>query len=73
MVYAPETQSGNYFNRQERNVRSLQLVEALTVSKEHFAGQHVFKFGVDLQRSAFDGDNYSQPVEVRRQDGSLAE
>ena len=73
MVYAPQTQSGNYFSRQERNVRSLQVVEALTVSKEDFAGQHVFKFGVDLQRSGFDGDHYSQPIEVRRLDGSLAE
>ena len=73
MVYAPETQSGNYFSRQERNVHSLQVVEALTVSKEHFAGSHVFKFGVDLQRSGYDGDDYSQPVEVRRLDGSLAE
>src|SRR6478672_7923645 len=34
MVYAPQGQSGNFFNRQERNVRSLQLVEALTFSKE---------------------------------------
>jgi hypothetical protein len=73
MVYAPQAQSGHYFSRQERNVRSLQLVEALTVSNEHLAGQHVFKFGVDLQRSAFDGDDYSQPIEVRRLDGSLAE
>lgn len=73
MVYAPETQSGNYFSRQERNVHSLQVVEALTVSKEHFAGSHVFKFGVDLQKSGYDGEDYSQPIEVRRLDGSLAE
>ena len=73
MVYAPQTQSGNYFGRQKRNVHSLQLVEALTVSRENWAGQHVFKFGVDVQRSGYDGDDYSQPVEVRRLDGSLAE
>ena len=30
----PQGQSGNFFNRQERNVRSLQLVEALTISKD---------------------------------------
>ena len=30
MVYAPQGQSGNFFNRQERNVRSVQWVEALT-------------------------------------------
>ena len=43
MVYAPQGQSGNFFNRQERNVRSLQLVEALTISKDDWLGQHVFK------------------------------
>ena len=73
MVYAPQGQSGNFFNRQERNVRSLQLVEALTVSKDDWLGQHVFKVGVDLQHSRFDGDNYSQEVDVVRLDGSLAE
>jgi hypothetical protein len=73
MVYAPQTESGNYFGRQERNVHSLQLVEALTISRENWAGQHVFKIGVDVQRSGYDGDDYSQPVQVRRLDGSLAE
>ena len=66
-------QSGNFFNRQERNVHSLQFVEALTVSKDQWLGQHVFKFGLDLQHSSFDGDNYSQEVDVVRLDGSLAE
>ena len=49
MVYAPQGQSGNFFNRQERSVHSLQFVEALTVSKDGWAGQHMFKFGMDLQ------------------------
>ncbi len=72
MVYAPQGQSGHYFNREERHVHSVQVVEALTVSKD-MAGQHVFKFGVDLQRSGYDGDNFNQDVEVRRLDGTLAE
>ena len=73
MVYAPQTQSGNFFNRQERNVHSVQVVEALSISKDHWAGQHVFKFGLDLQHSAFDGDNFSHELDVARLDGSLAE
>jgi hypothetical protein len=72
MVYAPQSQSGNFFNRQERNVRSLQLVEALTLSKD-WHGQHVFKFGLDLQTSHFDGINFSHDVRSVRLDGSLAE
>ena len=73
MVYAPQGQSGNFFNRQERNVRSFQFVEALTFSKDDWLGQHVFKVGLDFQRSRFDGDHYSQQLDVVRLDGSLAE
>jgi hypothetical protein len=73
MIYAPQGQSGNFFSRQERNVKSFQAVEALTYSKEHWAGDHLFKVGADLQSSKFDGDSYSQQVDVVRLDGSLAE
>ena len=31
MVYAPETQQGSFFNDQERDVRSIQWVEALSL------------------------------------------
>jgi hypothetical protein len=72
MVFAPETQSGGFFNDQERDVRSYQWVEALSLSR-NLAGQHVFKFGADLQRSEYTGSSASRPVEVRRLDGSLAE
>jgi hypothetical protein len=72
MVYAPDTQSGGYFNDQERDVRSYQWVEALSLSK-NLHGQHVFKFGADLQRSEYNGISLSRPVEIRRLDGSLAE
>ena len=73
MTYAPQGQSGNFFNRQERNVRSIQLVDALTFSKDAWLGQHVFKVGVDLQHSRFDGINYSQQLDLVRLDGSIAE
>lgn len=73
MVYAPQSQGGDFFGHQERDVRSLQVVEALTVSKDDWAGQHIFKAGIDVQHSRFDGESYSQTLEVRRLDGSLAE
>jgi len=73
MVYSPDGQRGNFFNSQQRNVSSVQLVEALSVSKDDWLGQHVFKFGADLQRSRFDGFNFSHQVDVVRLDGSLAE
>ena len=73
MFYSPQGQSGNFFNRQERHVRSLQFVEALTFSRSHWMGEHVFKTGLDIQYSRFDGENFSQQVDVVRLDGTLAE
>ena len=73
MVYAPETQQGSFFNDQERTVTSLQWIETLAVTVDRLHGQHLFKFGLDLQDSSYDGTSSSRPVEIRRLDGSLAE
>jgi Carboxypeptidase regulatory-like domain len=72
MIYSPQTQRGSFFNDQEREVQSRQLVEALSVSRT-WRGEHVLKFGTDWQWSKFTGFSASRPVEVRRLDGSLAE
>jgi hypothetical protein len=73
MVYAPETQRGSFFNDQQREVHSVQWIQALTVQRDNWHGQHVFKVGLDLQYSGYKGDSTSRPVEIRRLDGSLAE
>ena len=73
MVYAPETQSGGFFNDQDRDVTSVQWVEALSLSRDMWRGQHVFKFGTDLQWTRYGGTSTSRPVEIRRLDGTLAE
>lgn len=73
MIYTPETQRGGFFNDQERDVSSVQLVEALSVSVDTPRGSHVFKFGLDFQNSHYDGSSVSRPVEIRRLDGSLSE
>jgi len=38
-----------------------------------YRGEHVFKLGLDVQRSDYGGESLSRPVEIRRADGSLAE
>lgn len=73
MVYMPQTQSGSFFNDQERDVASQQWIEALSLSHKLGRGEHVFKTGIDVQRSQYDGFSFSRPVEIRRLDGSLAE
>jgi hypothetical protein len=73
MVFAPDAQGGGFFNDQEREVTSVQWVEALSLSHDFAGGQHVLKFGADLQRSSYLGESASRPVEIRRLDGTLAE
>jgi hypothetical protein len=73
MVYSPDTQRGSFFNDQIRDVTSVQWVEALSLSRNLWRGQHVIKMGTDLQISRFAGSSVSRPVEIRRLDDSLAE
>jgi hypothetical protein len=73
MIFSPESLAGSYFNDQERQVSTVQWVEALSFSSDRWRGQHLFKFGLDVQRSAYNGTSASRPIEVRRNDGSLAE
>lgn len=73
MTYTPESWRGVYFNDQERDVRSLQWVEALSISRDSWHGHHLFKVGLDFQRSSYDGSSISRLVELRRLEGTLAE
>jgi Carboxypeptidase regulatory-like domain len=73
MIYTPETQQGSFFNDQEREVRSVQWVEALSLVLDKWRGSHLFKFGLDFQGSHYNGSSVSRPVEIRRSNGSLAE
>jgi hypothetical protein len=73
MIYTPATQQGSFFNDQERDVRSVQWVEALSLAVDKGRGSHLFKFGFDLQDSHYTGSSVSRPIEIRRNDGSLAE
>src|SRR5688572_21592211 len=74
MVYAPQGQRGSFFNSQERSVGSWQVIGALTIAQDRWRyGQHVFKMGIDIRRSGFDGHSNSSGLDVVRLDGSLAE
>jgi hypothetical protein len=73
MIYTPDTQLGSFFNDQERDVTSVQWVEALSVTLDKWRGSHLFKFGFDFQDSHYNGSSVSRAVDIRRVDGSLAE
>lgn len=73
MNLAPETNSGNFFNTQRRDTGTLQFRESLSHFYEGWGGEHVFKVGLDVLRSTFDGSSQSRDVNVLRNDGSLVE
>lgn len=73
MVLAPEVNRGNVFNEQERRTRTAQVAEALILQRQGWSGEHLFKVGIDLLHSSFDGRSVSRPVEVRRADDTLSQ
>ena len=72
LTIAPQSESGNYFNTQDRLVRSFQWVESISLTR-NWHGEHVVKTGADVQWARFEGSSETRPVDVRRLDGSLAE
>ncbi len=66
---------GNYFNHQTRNTRTVQAVSVLTYAphREGSPTRHLFKVGVDVMAASYDGTSTSNPVDIRRADGSVAE
>ncbi len=72
MQLLPETTLGNFFNQQQRDTGTYQLIEAVSGSHIGFGGLHLFKFGIDLLRSQYDGASTSRPVLIEREDGTLA-
>jgi hypothetical protein len=71
MVLQPQTTLGKFFNQQERNTGTLQVIEALSTSLNGPGGAHLVKVGLDLLRNQYDGSSTSRPVLIEREDGLL--
>ena len=71
MELLPETTVGNFFNEQRRTTMSYQVIETLSGSRQGPLGLQLFKAGVDLLHSRYDGSSVSRPVLIRRSDGRL--
>lgn len=71
MFLAPDGNTGNFFNLQRRRTKTLQWVENLSYLAADWGGEHLFKFGVDVLHSSFDGLSESRAVNILRADGSL--
>lgn len=73
MEITPEGWGGNFFNSWSRNANQVEFRPALQFADMTWHGRHQLKIGVDVSRRSFTGTSASRPVQLLRQDGSLAE
>jgi hypothetical protein len=72
MELLPDTRAGNFYNTQRRTPTTVQWIETVSGSANGPTGLHLYKMGVDLLHSQYDGMSASRPVLIRRQNGTLA-
>lgn len=72
MKLIPSQNQGSFFNRQHRTSATVQWVETLVGSRDWRGISQLFKAGVDLMHTTFRGTSSSSPVEVLREDRTLA-
>ena len=73
MVLFPEQNSGAYFDHQDRGTRLFQWSQTLHLRPLALLGRHLFTVGYSYVRSTYQGQVSNLPVNVQRQDGTLAE
>jgi hypothetical protein len=73
MNFAPDVNSGNYFNRQDRRSTRVEALEIYNFTPSDFGGTHFMKVGVSLTHTTFDGRNTSNTVRILRRDGTISQ
>ena len=73
MLITPEGWGGNFFNQWSRRGKEFQLLPTYQFAEKHWLGRHEIHIGVDLDHRSFAGTSAADPVQLLRQDGSLAE
>jgi hypothetical protein len=73
MLVTPQGWGGNFFNQWSRKGKEFQLVSAYQFAEKHWLGRHEVHLGVDFDHRSYTGISSSNPVQVLRQDGTLAQ
>ncbi|MBV9925804.1 MAG: TonB-dependent receptor [Acidobacteria bacterium] len=73
MNFAPDRNSGKFYNRQERNSRRYEAQEVYSFAPPALAGTHSLKAGVGFVRDNFDGESVSGTVRILRADGTRSQ
>lgn len=73
MLITPEGYGGNYFNQWSRRGKELQFLPTYEFPKKQWLGSHEVRVGADVDWRSFFGTTESHPIQIFRQDNSLAE
>jgi Carboxypeptidase regulatory-like domain len=73
MRVTPDGWAGNFFNSFTRDSSEEQIGETVALPALHGFGKHDLILGGSFIRRAFNGSSASRPVQILREDGTLAE
>ncbi len=73
MLLTPDGRAGDFFNTFARTAGQLQVQPTLQLATKSWHGHHDIKFGVDFTHRFYSGTSASHPVQILREDGTLAE
>jgi outer membrane receptor for ferrienterochelin and colicin len=73
MNFAPNVNSGNFFNQQYRKSKRYQALEVYSFSPPKFAGEHFMKVGGGINYITFAGRNTNNTVRILRADGTRSQ
>lgn len=73
MLINPEVWAGNFFSSWTRNANQLEFYPTFQFAPRKWQGRHEIKIGVDVTHRSYDGSAFSHPIQLLRQDGTLAE
>ncbi len=73
MLLTPNEREGDFFNTFNRTAGQFQAQPTLQLPVKAWHGKHDIKFGVDLTHRFYSGTSESDPIQILREDGSLAE
>ncbi|MEW6734545.1 MAG: carboxypeptidase regulatory-like domain-containing protein [Acidobacteriota bacterium] len=73
MNVAPERNTGNFFNRQDRFTNRYEGIMVYNLPILRGFGDHAIKVGANISRDTFDGNDSNNSIRVVRADGTLSQ
>jgi len=73
MLISPEGWGGNFFDSWKRSANQVELFSMYQFALKEWHGRHQLRAGVDFNHRSYSGIDQSHPIQLFRQDGSVAE